>query len=409
MTTELIPVEEARGRVLAAVPVLAAETAPVLDVRGQALAADVVSEDAIPPFDNSAMDGYAVRAADVAAASADRPIALRVIEHLPAGSVPGRELGLGDAARIMTGAMMPGGADAVAMVEITDGGLDTVRIREPVPPGEHVRRRGESVAAGEVVFVRGTTIGPSEMAMLAALGMTEVEVIRRPRVAILSTGDELGPAASKPGPGKIRDSNRYGLQGQVAEVGAIPIDLGLVADDAGELRTLIARGLAEGDCVVTSGGVSVGDYDLTRRVLAEFGNVQSWRVAMKPGMPQAFGLVDGKPLFGVPGNPVSSLIVFDQVVRPALLKMAGHTRLVRPRLRATAAEPLTKPAGKVHFLRAIIENREGMLYARTTGPQGSGILKSLARANGLIILEREVTRVAAGETVIVELLDPSAP
>jgi molybdopterin molybdotransferase len=332
-----------------------------------------------------------------------------VVDHLPAGAVPGRELGPGEAARIMTGAMMPGGADAVAMVEITDRGLETVLIREPVLPGENVRRRGESVAAGELVLVRGITIGPPEMAMLASLGRTEARVIRRPRVALLSTGDELVPAASKPGPGRIRDSNRYGLHGQVAEAGAIPIDLGLVADDPDRLAELIARALAQADCLVTSGGVSVGDFDVTRKVLAEFGGVQSWRVAMKPGMPQAFGLADGKPLFGVPGNPVSSLIVFDQFVRPALRKMAGHTRLMRPRLKAIADEPFTKPAGKAYFLRAIVENREGNLYARATGPQGSGILKSLVRANGLIILEREVTRVAAGETVIVELLDPSAP
>jgi molybdopterin molybdotransferase len=400
----LIPVEEARRRILAAISVLDAEIAPILELRSRVLAEDIVAGEDIPSFDNSAMDGYALRAADVAAASPEHPAPLTVVEELPAGATPVRDLGPGEAARIMTGAPIPSGADAVVMIEMTDGGRGRVLVRGPVRPGENLRRRGESVAAGEVVLARGTVLRPAEMSMLASLGRTRALVFRRPRVALLSTGEELVPPDTTPGPGKIRDSNRYGLLGQVAELGGVPIDLGLTGDDATKLRALITRGLEEADCLITSGGVSVGDLDLTRRILAEFGPVESWRVAMKPGMPQAFGLASGRVVFGLPGNPVSSMIVFDQFVRPALLKMSGHSRLERPRWPATLDHPIQKPAGKVHFLRAIVESRDGALHARTTGPQGSGILKSLTLANALIILDSDITRVEAGDRVMVELL-----
>jgi molybdopterin molybdotransferase len=401
---DLLPVEEARRRILAAVKVLPAVEVPILELRGQVLAEDVRAGESIPPFDNSAMDGYAVRAADVAAATPAHPIALEVVEHLPAGAVSRRVLEPGQAARIMTGAPIPQGADAVVMVEATDSGRERVLVRSGVRPGENLRRQGESLLAGEVALARGTALRPAEMAMLATLGRTRVQVIRRPQVALLSTGAELVPPDLSPGPGQIRDSNRFGLIGQVAELGCMPVDLGLAGDDLAQIRSLVARGLEEADCLITSGGVSVGDFDLTRRVLGEFGPVESWRVAMKPGMPQAFGVARGKPVFGLPGNPVSSMIVFDQFVRPALLKMSGHRRLERPRWPAILDEPIHKQAGKVHFLRAVVESRSGTLHARTTGPQGSGILKSLTLANALIILGREQTRVEAGETVTVELM-----
>lgn len=402
--TELLSVEEVRGRMLAAVRVLPAESVPTTELRGQVLAEDIRADMDLPPFDNSAMDGYAVRAGDVAAASSDRPATLAVVEHLPAGAFPRRAIAPGEAARIMTGAPIPQGADAVVMVEMTEGDSERVRVRGRVRPGENVRRRGESVAAGEIALARGTVLRPQEMAMLASLGRTRAQVVRRPRVALLSTGDELVPPGVPLEPGKIHDSNRYGLIGQVAEVGAVPIDLGLVGDDPERLRSLIARGLDEADCLITSGGVSVGDYDLTQRILAEFGAIESLRVAMKPGMPQAFGVARGKIVFGLPGNPVSSMIVFDQFVRPCLLKMAGHTRLERPRWPAIMDEPIQKPAGKVHFVRAIVEHRDGALHARPTGPQGSGILKSLALANALIVLDRDTTQVTRGEAVVVEIL-----
>jgi len=402
---DLLPVEEARRRILALVPILAAVEVPILELRGQVLAEDIRAGEDIPPFDNSAMDGYALSAADVAAATPTHPVALEVVEHLPAGTVSRRTLAAGQAARIMTGAPIPPGADAVVMVETTDGGRERVLVRGGVRPGENLRRRGESVVAGEVALARGTVLRPAEMAMLATLGRTRVRVIRRPQVALLSTGAELVPPDATPGPGQIRDSNRFGLLGQVAELGCVSIDLGLAGDDAAQLRALIDRGLGDADCLITSGGVSVGDFDLTRRVLGEFGPVESWRVAMKPGMPQVFGLARGKVVFGLPGNPVSSMIVFDQFVRPALLKMSGHRQLERPRWPAILDEPIHKPAGKVHFLRAVVENRAGILHARTTGPQGSGILKSLTLANALIILDRDVTRVEAGERVTVELFD----
>jgi molybdopterin molybdotransferase len=403
---DLISVEAFRERILEAVPILPAETAPLLELQGRVLAEDVSSSEDMPAFDNSAMDGYAVRAADVTGASPETPILLHVREHLPAGSVPGSPISIGEAARIMTGAPLPPGADAVVMIEVTDGGKTRVGVHRPVVQRENVRMRGEGVRAGDVVLPRGTVIGPAELSMLAALGRERALAIRRPRVALLSTGDELVPLGSTPGPGQIRDSNRFGLIGLVAELGGIPRDLGLVGDDPTRLRELVRHGLAEADALVTSGGVSVGDYDLTKQILAELGPIRAYRVAMKPGMPQAFGVVGGKPVFGLPGNPVSSLVVFDQFVRPALLKMAGHTVLLRPRLQALAAEPIQKAPGKVHFLRAVVENKDGVLHARTTGPQGSGILISLVLANALIILERDRTRVAPGEPVTVELLGP---
>jgi len=402
----LISVEDFRELILAAVPVLAAETTPLAELQGRVLAEDVASSEDMPAFDNSAMDGYAVRAADVAQASPGAPVLLHVREHLPAGSVPGTAIGPGEAARIMTGAPLPPGADSVVMIELTDGGKARVGVHRGVAAGENVRRRGEGVRAGDVVLPRGTAIGPAELSMLAALGKERALAIRLPRVALLSTGDELVPLGTEPGPGQIRDSNRYGLIGLTAELGAVPRDLGLVGDDPTRLRELVRRGLAEADALVTSGGVSVGDYDFTKQILAEIGPIRSYRVAMKPGMPQAFGVVGGKPVFGLPGNPVSSLVVFDQFVRPALRKMAGHRALLRPRFQALAAESIQKTAGKVHFIRAIVENKAGILYARTTGPQGSGILRSLVLANALLILERDRTRVAPGEPVTVELLGP---
>jgi molybdopterin molybdotransferase len=281
-----------------------------------------------------------------------------------------------------------------------------VAVRRPVAPGENVRPRGEGARAGEIVLARGTPVCPAALAMLAALGRQSARVTRRPRVALLSTGDELVPPGTPLGPGQIHDSNRYGLIALVAELGAIPLDLGLVGDDRGRLRALAERGLTEADALVTSGGVSVGDYDLTKQILAELGPIASYRVAMKPGMPQAFGVAAGKPVFGLPGNPVSSLVVFDQFVRPALRKMAGHTHLVRARVAAVADEAVRKAPGKVHFVRAVVVNRAGALHARPTGPQGSGILRSLVQANALIVLDQETTRVAAGDPVAVELLGP---
>jgi molybdopterin molybdotransferase len=403
----LVPVEEHRARILAQVPVLAAETVPLLQAQGRVLAEDVASDEDLPPFDNSAVDGFAVRAADLAGASREHPRSLRVREHLPAGVVAKEPVAAGFAARIMTGAPVPPGADAVVMIEVTDGGSPEVTVYKSAAPGDNVRPRGESVRAGDMVLARGSVIGPAELSMLASLGRSAARVIRTPRVALFSTGDELVPLGTAPGPGQIRDSNRYGLIAQVAELGATPIDLGLVGDDEPRLRALVARGLAEADCLVTSGGVSVGDYDLTKRILGELGSIAAYRVAMKPGMPQVFGMTPGgKPVFGLPGNPVSSLVVFDQFVRPALLKMAGHRQVTRPRLLAVAAEGMRKPAGKTHFVRAVVENVDGVLHVRPTGPQGSGILRSLVLANALMILDQDLESIAAGDQVPVELLSP---
>ncbi len=402
---DLLPVEEARRAMLEMIEPLDSETASILTARGQALAEDVTADCDLPPFDNSAMDGYAVQSADVATATATSPIRLQVIEPIPAGRPPTLPVAAGQASRIMTGAPLPAGADGIVIVEDTDGGDRQVEVRRAITIGENIRRRGGSVRQGAVVLPRGTVIRPAEQGMLASVGCATVRVVRRPRVAVLSTGDELVEPEQTPGPGQIRDSNRFGLQGQVEAMGGLPLDIGLVPDDATLLRAAIERALATADCLITSGGVSVGDYDLTKQILGELGEIHSWRVAMKPGKPQVFGLVRGKPVFGVPGNPVSSMVVFDQFVQPALRKMAGHRELRRRQLQAIADQTMRKKPGKVHFLRVIIEARDGELHARLTGPQGSEILSSMTAANGLAIIPRDVSEVQPGEKITVELWD----
>ncbi|MGD8395066.1 MAG: molybdopterin molybdotransferase MoeA [Candidatus Eiseniibacteriota bacterium] len=402
---DLVSIDAARRRMLSLVQRLDGEVASVLAARGQALDEDVTSDVDLPPFDASAMDGYAVRAADLAGATPDRPQRLRVVAHLPAGHVDAPSLGSGEAARIMTGAPLPPGADAVVIVEETDGGTDTVAIRTAARRGAHVRRRGESVRRGVVALARGTRIRPPEQALLAAVGRREVRVVRRPRVAIVTTGDELCPPEARPGPGQIRDANRWGLHGQLEALGAVPLDLGLVPDDAARLRRVIRDAVERADAVITTGGVSVGDYDLTREILRELGEIHVWRIAMKPGKPQAFGTIAGKPVFGLPGNPVSSLIVFDQLVRLALLAMAGLPPVGRRRHRAVLDQPLAKAASRTHVLGAWIEERDGVLHARPSGPQGSGNLLALTRANGLMILGRAVRVLEPGAEVEVELWD----
>lgn len=263
---DLLPFADARARILARIPVLTAESAGLAAINGQVLAEDIHAAEDLPPFANSAMDGFAVRAGDVARASAERPVTLRVTAHLPAGAVASGAIGPGEAARIMTGAMLPPGTDAVVMIEETDGGSPAVAIRRAARAGENVRPQGESLRAGQLALARGTILGPPHVGLLAMLGRTRVRVIRRPRVALFSTGDELVPPDRTPGPGQIRDSNRYALAAQIAAFGAVPVDLGLAGDDPDAIRAVVARGLAVADCLVTSGGVSVGDVDITRRV-----------------------------------------------------------------------------------------------------------------------------------------------
>ena len=399
----MLSVEEARQQMLNTIPVLPTEKREILNCAGYVLAEALHAEENIPPFDNSAMDGFAVRAADVQNASEAKPAVLTVVETIAAGYAPTKQVAPGQTARIMTGAMMPEGADAVVMQEVTQQDGDEVKIFEGVDKAGNVRFTGESVAEGQQVMGKGKYLRPPEVSMLASLNCPEVTVYRKPTVAIVSTGDELTPLGEPLEPGKIRDSNRYGLYAQVEEAGGIPIDMGIAPDDEAETERIFRAALAKADALITSGGVSVGEHDVVKSVLARLGKINFWRVAMKPGKPQAYGISDGKPIFGLPGNPVSSLVVFELFVRPALLKMAGHTELLRPTFKATLAEPVTNRDGRVNYMRAILKASNGQYTAEMTGPQGSGILHSLVLANGLITIPAGVT-LGAGETVDAQFL-----
>ena len=399
----MLSVEEARQQMLNTIPVLPTEKREILNCAGYVLAEALHAEENIPPFDNSAMDGFAVRAADVQNASETKPAVLTVVETIAAGYAPTKQVAPGQTSRIMTGAMMPEGADAVVMQEVTQRDGDEVKIFEGVDKTGNVRFTGESVAEGQQVMGKGKYLRPPEVSMLASLNCPEVIVYRKPTVAIVSTGDELTPLGEPLEPGKIRDSNRYGLYAQVEEAGGIPIDMGIAPDDEAETERIFRAALAKADALITSGGVSVGEHDVVKSVLARLGKINFWRVAMKPGKPQAYGIADGKPIFGLPGNPVSSLVVFELFVRPALLKMAGHTELLRPTFKATLAEPVTNRDGRVNYMRAILKASNGHYTAETTGPQGSGILHSLVLANGLITIPAGVT-LGAGETVDAQFL-----
>lgn len=399
----MLSVKEARQQMLETIPVLPSERRRILNCTGYVLAEALRATENIPPFDNSAMDGFAVHAADVQDASEAKPAVLSVVETIAAGYAPTKQVAPGQAARIMTGAMMPEGADAVVMQEVTQREADEVKIFESVDETDNVRFTGESVKRGEQVMERGKHLRPPEISMLASLNCAEVRVHRKPTVAIVSTGDELTPLGKPLEPGKIRDSNRYGLYAQVQEAGGIPIDMGIAPDDEAETERIFRASLAEADTLITSGGVSVGEHDVVKSVLGKLGEINFWRVAMKPGKPQAYGIANGKPIFGLPGNPVSSLVVFELFVRPALLKMAGHTDLLRPTFKATLAESVTNRDGRVNYMRAILTESNGQYTAETTGPQGSGILHSLVLANGLITIPAGAT-LAAGETVDAQFL-----
>jgi molybdopterin molybdotransferase len=304
----------------------------------------------------------------------------------------------------MTGAPLPGGADTVVPVESTRAEGESVLIMEELSRGYHVRRAGEDVRDGDTVMEPGTAVGPAEMGMLASLGYPRVRCFRRAVAGIISTGDELVGVGEELAPGKIRDSNSYTIYGMVREAGAEPLRLGVVRDDAAALESAILDNLGRVDLFITSGGVSVGDYDMVKDVLGKLGEMNFWKVAMRPGKPQAFGHIRGKPLFGLPGNPVSVMVSFEQFVRPALLKMMGRRDIFRPEVTAVLDSPMGRKTGRTEFIRVIVEWREGRYHARATGPQGSGILKSMVVGNGLAVLPGDVGRLEPGEEVTVQLL-----
>jgi molybdopterin molybdotransferase len=410
----LISVDEALERVLERIAVLEAEESDVLGCLGQVLAEDISSPINIPPLDNSAMDGYAVRSADTRGASRKSPRLLRVIETVAAGDIPRGEVKAGEAIRIMTGAPIPKGADAVVRFEDTDeserGGTPReAGILVAVEAGLAVRRAGEDISAGSLVLKKGTVIRPAEVGVLASLGRSEVMVIRRPVVAILATGDEIVDVTQPLPQGKIYNSNSYSVAALVLRYGGIPQLLGIAKDDEDLLLAKLRLG-QEADMVITSGGVSLGDYDVVREVLEKEGEIVFWQVREKPGKPLTFGLLRGKegrsiPLFGLAGNPVSAMINFELFARPAILKMMGKKSLAKPTIEAVVEDSIENTDGRRIFTRAIVEKRGGQYFARLTGPQGSGILTSMALANGLVIVPEDKPGVKRGELVKVMMLD----
>lgn len=350
------------------------------------------------------MDGFAVNAEDTMGASPENPLLFEIKEDIPAGHMPQKIVGFAEAARIMTGAAIPRGADAVVPIEDTEMEEDRVKILVPVEKGENVRYAGEDVRLGELVLPRGKRVRPAEIGMLASLGRSFVAVHQKPLVAILATGDELVEVDGLVSPAVIVSSNSYSLAAQVVEAGGIPLHIGIARDRVDDLKEKYQAAL-RADIIVSSAGVSVGDYDLVKDVIQDLGtDIQFWKVAMRPGRP---GLRDhgGKPVFGLPGNPVSSMISFEQFVRPAIRKMTGHTALFRKTIQASLKERVEKKAGLRYFLRGIIGEEKGKYTVVTTGEQGSGILKSMVMANGIIVLPEDMTRVARGTTVTVQVLD----
>jgi len=392
----VLSVEEALERILATVRVLEPERVPILEALGRVLAEEVVADRNIPPLPNSAMDGYAVRAADVARV----PARLQVIAEAPAGRLCPVEVGPGTAVRIMTGAPVPAGADTVVPFEHTRPDGEWVEVLRETRPGANVREAGEDVRAGQVVLSPGCVLRPQEIGMLAALGRMEVAVVRRPRVAILATGDEVVPPWETPGPGQIRDANSYTVAAQVRRYGGIPLILGVARDEETLIREGVRRALAErADLIVTSGGVSIGDFDLVKQVLAAEGEMRFWSLNMKPGRPLAFGVVGGVPLVGLPGNPVSAMIATELFIRPAVLKMQGFTEWPWPELRARLTDPIVRKDGRRHYLRVRLRETPGGWEATLTGDQGSGILNSLVQADGLAVIPEDVDHLPAGAEV----------
>ena len=406
----MISVEQHLDRILSTVKVIRPFEQGVLDAQGCVLAEDVTARGSLPGFTNSAMDGYAVHAADVASAAPDSPVVLPVVTDIAAGNTRPLSLAPGQTMRIMTGAPMPRGADAVVPVEATDGGIARVAITARSVVGQHVREEGEDVEAGRVVLRRGTLLGPGQIALLAAAGVARLRVVPRPRVVVLSTGDELVEVGRTPGFGQIVDSNSVMLSAAVTAVGATPYVVGGVPDDARVLMDTLEGQLVRADAVITTGGVSMGAFDTVKEVLSRVGTMQFDKVAMRPGMPQGFGVLgdEAVPVFTLPGNPVSALVSFHVFVAPALRQLAGRPEPAWPPgyLTAVATETFRSVPGKMEFLRVILDDDR----ARLAGGQGSHMLAALAAADALAVIPPEVTEVRPGEQVeCLPLLGREAP
>ncbi|MFU8858031.1 MAG: gephyrin-like molybdotransferase Glp [Deferrisomatales bacterium] len=399
----MISVTQAIETVLRELQPLPPEKVPLLDARGRVLAEDVHAPRDLPPRDNSAMDGYACRGEDLSG-----EVRLRVVDEVQAGARREQGLGPGEAVKIMTGAPVPPGADVVVPVEDTDGEEGWVRVRKVPALGANIRLAGEDVGAGELVLPRGTPIRPPEVGMLASLGRSQVAVHQRPRVAILATGDEIVELDASVDGGRIFNSNSYGIAAQVAEAGGVPVILGIGRDDPEGLREMLDRA-AGADVVITTGGVSMGDYDFVRPVLAASGvELVFWKVGMRPGKPVVFGTKGRVPFFGLPGNPVSAMVGFEEFVRPALRRLQGHRSIFRPVCEALLggeAGPVKGKAGRVEFVRCRVERDGEQLRVVSTKKRSSGILKTLVEANALLILSESSPEAVPGDRVRVQLYD----
>jgi molybdopterin molybdotransferase len=415
--TKLIPVSEALNQLLEAFSTSGVEKIPLRKAAGRVLAEPVRARVDLPPFSNSSMDGFAVRIADVSRASPSSPTVLAVIEDIPAGKTPAATLQAGQAARIMTGAPIPDGAEAVVPVEDTDFNQrdpgtpapESVTIYKAARPGDNIRPAGQDLRSGEEALAPGQRLRPQDVGFLAMLGVAEAPVYRQPRVALFSTGDELVPPQQPLEPGKIHDSNSYTLAGLVARSGGVPIELGIAPDRAEAVQALFDQAAAgQADLILSTAGVSVGAFDYVRDVLERRGKLTFWRVNMRPGKPLAFGSYQDIPFIGLPGNPVSAFVGFEVFVRPALHKMAGLPRTPRPAYTVRLSEPLESD-GRESYLRSVIHYKNGQWHARLAGHQGSGNLRSLVLANALLIVPSGVKSLAVGDEVQAWFLDEPLP
>ncbi|MCX5859326.1 MAG: molybdopterin molybdotransferase MoeA [Proteobacteria bacterium] len=402
--------EEAREIILGKACPLGIENLNLAESLGRVLAADLVAGRNLPPWNNSAMDGFAVRARDVQEAGDKNPVDLKVIGDLPAGKQWKGKIRAGETVRIMTGAPIPAGADAVVRVEITreiNRGL--IQVFSPVKIGTDLRRAGEDVRAGSVVLKAGTEIRPAEIGILAAMNNSLVPVYQKPRVSILATGDEISRVGKTVRKDRIISSNSYALAAQVIEAGGIPLDLGIARDNRKEIRDKLSRGL-KADIILTSAGVSVGEYDFVKDVYRELKiKILFQRLKTRPGQPLVFGRIGRKPVFGLPGNPVSSMICFEEFIRPLIRQMIGRRNIFRSEIQARAGEVLEKSSRQTHFLRCRLYRKQGEWWGETTGPQGSGILSSMVKADGILIFSEGRERIEKGDLVRVQLLRDEIP
>lgn len=399
MGNKLISIEEARTRVLAEAVPLSVESRSLADALGRVLAEEIVAEHAVPPFDNAGMDGFAVKARDTVDATPESPVRLKLGETIPAGNVAKRPLASEEAAKIMTGAPIPEGADAVVQVEAAAEDSGGVLILEAVKRGRNIRRAGEDVAAGDRVLAPGSILGPAEIGVIASLGRPTIQVHRQPRVAIMSTGSELVEVDRPLSPGQIRNSNSYSLRALCQQMDIEPTMLGIVRDDYDATKEMMRKGM-EYDALLTTGGVSVGEFDFVKEVQDELGvERRLWGVAMKPGKPLSFGVRDGTLVFGLPGNPVSAMVSFELFVRPALLRLMGYRKTTRPLYRAIISEDVTNLDGRLYVVRVRAWREDETWHVSSTGAQGSGILRSMVGANGLAFVPGGPRGVRAGEEV----------